>query len=425
MQMYEGLPIITNKATFEEQQGIPHHLLGFVGLNEEPWRVGLYKEKASQIIHEIRERGRLPIVVGGTHYYIQSLLIKDSLVTQQAEGNGEEVPTGLTNQEIDQSFPILAGPTSEMIQKLREVDPIMADHWHPNDRRKIRRSLEIFLLTGKKASDIYDAQKEERLQRKTIDPPEEKPVASETHEVGSPLLFWVHSEPEALKKRLDSRILKMIENGLLDEVRSMDKFLRDRLDNGIEVDRTRGIWVSIGYKEYEQYLDALATSSKSPSELSTLFAQAVEQMQAATRQYARRQTRWIRLKLMPALSEENVVEKLYLLDGTNLEDWKTSVLKPALDLTELFLSGEQLPAATTLSDAAKEILGEESLNVSPTTQIRRECELCHTIVVTEDQWQSHLKSRAHRRLTKKGLKDMRKGNFAQESSIASVAEETA
>jgi len=423
--MYEGLPIITNKATVEEQQGIPHHLLGFIGLDEEPWRVGLYKEKASQIIHEIRERGRLPIVVGGTHYYIQSLLFKDSLVTgQQDEEDGEDIQTGLTNQEIDGKFPILAGPTSEMIQKLREVDPVMADQWHPNDRRKIRRSLEIFLLTGKKASDIYNRQKEEKLKRKTSDLSGEKKPDIETYEIGSPLLFWIHSDSETLKNRLDSRIGKMITNGLVNEVKSMDKFLRDGLENGTEVDRSRGIWVSIGYKEYEQYLNALESASKTQPELDILFEQSVERMQAATRQYARRQIRWIRLKLMPALSDENIIDKLYLLDGTNLIDWPSAVLKPAIDLTESFLAGEQLIAPTSLSDAAKEILSGENMNASPTPPIRRECELCHTIVVSEDQWQSHLRSRAHRRLIKKGLKGTWIKRSAPESNIESPLQET-
>src|SRR5271168_1169210 len=160
MQMYDGLPIITNKITAEEQKGIPHHLLGSIAPDEEPWRVGMFKKKADQIIQEIRSRGRLPILVGGTHYYTQSLLFKDSLIDDKFYGE-EHVRTELSNEEILQKFPMLDGPTEAMIERLREVDPKMADRWHPNDRRKIRRSLEIFLLTGKKASDIYLKRKED------------------------------------------------------------------------------------------------------------------------------------------------------------------------------------------------------------------------------------------------------------------------
>ena len=213
MQMYDGLPIITNKITVEEQQGVPHHLLGFIALDEEPWRVGLFKKKASNVIQEIRSRGRLPIIVGGTHYYTQSLLFEDSLVNDQVDG-GDQVPTELSNQDISDKFPILDGPTETMIERLREVDPVMADRWHPNDRRKIRRSLEIFLLTGKRASDVYAEQLEIKSSNRKMESAEEGPSQS----ISDTLLFWVHSDSEVLKNRLDNRVDKMVKAGLLDEV---------------------------------------------------------------------------------------------------------------------------------------------------------------------------------------------------------------
>src|SRR5689334_20221731 len=74
MQMYKGLPIITNKLTTEEQRGIPHHLLGSIELHEDPWVVTQFKKEATRIISEIRGRGKLPIVVGGTSYYLDGLL---------------------------------------------------------------------------------------------------------------------------------------------------------------------------------------------------------------------------------------------------------------------------------------------------------------------------------------------------------------
>ncbi|KAG9246129.1 IPP transferase-domain-containing protein [Calycina marina] len=406
MQMYEGLPIITNKATLEEQKGIPHHLLGFISLDEEPWRVGLYKEKASKIIREIRSRGRLPIVVGGTHYYTQSLLFRNVLLPEQRKDgdDSEDIQYGFSTQEIDKKFPILAGPTEEMLQRLREVDPIMADQWHPNDRRKIRRSLEIFLMSGKKASDTYEDQRLEKVKRKTE--AENLNATDATREIGSPLLFWVHSEAEVLKQRLDARVHKMILSGLLDEVKSMDRFLRTKLDSGVEVDRTRGIWVSIGWKEYEPYLNA-AASSISPEMHEKLLEASLVLVQTATRQYARRQTRWIRGKLIPELLKEEILDKLYLLDGTNLQAWSDSVSKPALNITEAFLTGEPIPVPAELSDAAREILCQD-WPASPTSAVRHECDLCHVVVVVEDQWQKHLQSRTHRRMVRKGLASARR-----------------
>jgi tRNA dimethylallyltransferase len=398
MQMYDGLPIITNKVTVEEQQGITHHLLGIVALDDESWRVGKFKQRAGQIIREIRSRGRLPIVVGGTHYYTQSLLFADSLVTKQADSDEE---TELSNLEIFEKFPILSESAEVMLEHLREVDPVMAKRWHPNDKRKIRRSLEIFLLTGKKASEIYAAQNE----RKIIGTEEEIPPNGPGL-IDSTLLFWVHSDAEVLKARLDDRVDKMIEAGLLDEVKSMESFLQDIETSGINLDRTRGIWVSIGWKEFEPYLKALESGIACLEELQALYDLSVEQVQTATRQYARRQVRWIRLKLMPALLNEKALDKLYLLDGTDVAQWNDNVSNPAISITEKFLNEQELPAPHTLSAAAQEFLDPDSLEEKPAL-VFQECQLCCVATVTDDQWQAHLKSRRHRGVLKKKQKIQR------------------
>jgi tRNA dimethylallyltransferase len=394
MQMYDGLPIITNKITKEEQQGIPHHLLGFIALDEEPWVVGTFKKKASKIIQEIRSRGRLPIVVGGTHYYTQSLLFEDFLVSNQADGEGD-LQDLLPEQEISERFPILDGPTETMIAKLREVDPIMADRWHPNDRRKIRRSLEIFLLSGRKASDIYAEQKEAKASMSKA-----RPVEGESCRAFSDtVLFWVHSDSETLKRRLDNRVDKMLEAGLLNEVKSMNDVLGKQEASGITVNLTRGIWASIGWKEFEQYLAALKSNIESEAKLTELYDLSIEQTKTATRQYAKRQTRWIRLKLMPALSDHNALDQLYLLDGTESKLWVDNVANPAIGVTQSFLAGEELCSPLELSQAAKQLLTPEP--DSEDNLIRQECEICNTVCVGEDSWQAHLKSRRHRAHVKK------------------------
>ncbi|KAH7321725.1 mitochondrial putative tRNA dimethylallyltransferase [Rhexocercosporidium sp. MPI-PUGE-AT-0058] len=406
MQMYDGLPIITNKITLEEQQGIPHHLLGFIALDEEPWRVGMFKQKAGQIIREIRSRGRLPILVGGTHYYTQSLLFDETLVeTVRKDENG------LTNQEMAEKYPILEGSTEGMIARLREVDPVMADRWHPKDRRKIRRSLEIFLTTGKKASDIYAEQMERKTCNKAPNPGEEF-IAHPLVDSRSVLLFWVYAEPEILKKRLDARIDKMVSAGLLDEVKSMEVFLREQATSGIEVDRTRGIWVSIGYKEFEPYLKALYSGSASADDIQSSYELSIEQTKTATRQYARQQIRWIRLKLIPALSDVDAQKRLYLVDGSDVSQFSETVSQPALGIAESFLNGTERVPPHEVCGAAAQILDLEKDHVEPKDpHFRQECEICHMVAVTDIQWQTHLKSRRHRALLKKKQKNDRSGRF--------------
>ncbi|KAG4440241.1 hypothetical protein IFR05_004260 [Cadophora sp. M221] len=410
MQMYDGLPIITNKMTVEEQQGIPHHLLGFIALDEEPWRVGMFKQKAGQIIREIRSRGRLPILVGGTHYYTQSLLFDETLV-ESVSKDDDKIQSGLTNQETAEKHSILDGPTEDMILRLREVDPIMADRWHPKDRRKIRRSLEIFLTTGKRASDIYAEQMERKASSKES-PLENEFIAQPVVDSRSVLLFWVYAESEILKKRLDARIDKMVGAGLLDEVKSMEVFLEKQAISGVEVDRTRGIWVSIGYKEFKPYFQALDSGSASANSVQRAYELSIEQTKTATRQYSRQQVRWIRLKLIPALSDVDAQERLYLVDGSDVSRFSETVSQPAIGIAESFLNGAERIAPRDVSTAAAQILDPEKLPVeAKDPHFRQECEICHMVAVTDIQWQTHLKSRRHRALVKKKKKNERSGRF--------------
>ncbi|KAI9646740.1 Origin recognition complex subunit 2 [Ciborinia camelliae] len=413
MQMYEGLPIITNKITIEEQNGIPHHLLGFIPLDAETWTVGTFKKRASQIIQEIRSRGRLPIVVGGTHYYTQSLLFEDELVSGKASGEG--LDEQLSIEALSKQFPILDAPTEQILDRLREVDPLMAARWHPNDRRKIQTSLQIFLTSGKKASDIYKEQKETKaITQTTLDG---NSSSQSTFEIGSPLLFWVHAKSDALKLRLDKRVDKMIDVGLLDEVKSMEAIRQQYIRTGADLDLSRGIWASIGWKEFEQYLTALKNESESPKKEDILRDDSLDKMKAATRQYSKRQIRWISLKLIPKLVEENNLDKLYLFDGTDVSSWLENVSGPAINITQQFVLGNELPTPRELSDLAGEFLNpEKSLEHfrSKAHWVPKKCEICHTVIMTEGQGQVHSTTRAHRRMAKKLQRDGANGRSLDE-----------
>jgi tRNA dimethylallyltransferase len=419
MQMYDGLPIITNKITSEEQKSIPHHLLGIVGLDKEPWRVGLFKKKARSVIKEIRARGKLPILVGGTHYYTQSLLFEDVLISDAAHGE-EETGEELSREELNRRFPILERPTEEILERLRTVDPVMADRWHPNDRRKIQRSLEIYLMTGKPASKAYEEQQERkhlyRGDASNIEVPAEAEISPLLE---STLIFWVHADPEVLSKRLDERVEKMLKVGLINEVETLDKFLHEQTAAGVSVDRSSGIWVSIGFKEFEPYIEARKSNEMSSTELQALFAAVVERTKAATRQYAKRQIRWIRLKLLTALSKANSLTNTYLLDGSNLDHWSASVSGAAIDIVHKFLAKEELPAPHGMSQAATELLTPKrtfDLSDRRGLWIRHTCELCNMTAVTDEQWQRHIKGRGHRRAVKKASKNTSHGRSQGQSN---------
>ena len=404
MQLYAGLPVITNQITAQEQQGIPHHLLGSTGLHEQPWVVGTFVKKALGVIEEIRSRAKLPILVGGTHYYTQSLLFRDRL----AEGSQHDQEKAFVD-DTKEKWPMLKEPTEVLLEELRRVDPVMADRWHPNDRRKIQRSLEIYFQTCRKASNIYAEQREAKYQgidAANIDrssmPPDGLSMRFPT------LLFWVHSNTNALRHRLDGRVDKMLDHGLLEEVRTLSTFAQAQAEAGAAIDETRGIWVSIGYKEFKSYAKALEEGEVDEKGLEKLKAEALERTKIATRQYAKRQLSWIRIKLVNALAQADARENLYLLDSSDTSSFDNEVVDPALELTRNFFSSvSPMPEATSMSVIAADMLTPRrgyDLAATPDKWSRQHCELCGVTCVTEEQWAMHVKSKAHRKLVSKRKK---------------------
>lgn len=325
-------------------------------------------------------------MVGGTHYYTQSLLFQDALADEPE----------LNLNENSKPLPVLEEPTEVLHTKLREVDPIMADRWHPNERRKIQRSLEIYLRTGKPASQLY---KEQKLQRDAL-ADQANGAASDSLRFET-LVFWVHADKDVLHRRLDGRVDKMIARGLLSEVEQLNSFRQHQESStGTNIDQTRGIWVSIGYKEFLDYQSALSDHAKTASELEKLKISAIEKTQAATRQYANRQIKWIRIKLLNALIGAGQGGNTFLVDGSDISEWEDTVMKPALTVTERFLSGQSLPSPSTLSPAAAEMLTpkrEYDLGQRPDLWQKKVCEICGTTAITENDWNLHRQSRAHRR----------------------------
>ncbi|KAK0383753.1 hypothetical protein NLU13_9664 [Sarocladium strictum] len=390
MQLYKGLPIITNKIPENERKGVPHHLLDHISLEEEPWVVENFKREAERVIQEIRDRGNLPILVGGTQYYVNPLLFSD-VTLDYVEGDHST------------AFPILEESAEVMLEELRRLDPDIAQRWHPQDRRKIRRSLEICLQTGKPASFFYAEQKKRK----------EEAIKAGSSPPWQNLLFWVYAERETLIKRLDSRVDKMVEGGLLEEVGAL-RAVEDRLrQSNTSFDLSKGIWQSIGYKQFESYQTALASGTV-PEELHRLKAAALEDMKAATRRYANYQTKYIRGKQVPLLQEQGdaALDSLYVLDSTDVSQFKENVVQPAEKLLDQFLKGEPRPLPAELSKLAREVLMRVSEPQEKRTFSQIKCDLCGTVLMTEEAWQQHIRSRSHRRGVKK-----RKKEAAQASTI--------
>lgn len=415
MQMYDGLPIITNKVTPVEQRGVSHHLLGVVGLREQPWTVANFVLRASEVIAGIHKRGRLPVLVGGTHYYLQSLLFKSTVAAASDEKRASDAERDVEKHD-DPRWAILDASPAEMMAELKKIDPVMASRWHPNDARKIRRSLEIYLQTGRKASEIYAEQQSHKIgalaQGDNITQDDGRP--SQHGELVYPsLMLWTHTSRELLSSRLDARVDKMLESGLMQEVAELNS-TRDAIEaDGVDVDATRGIWVSIGYKEFEQYSAAKMYGSVDDKGLERLKQDAVERVKISTRQYAKNQIKWIRIKLANALRDGGADKALYLVETDELSSWDDKIMPAAAELVSSFLYGGQMPMPENTSETAKALLSPKQdydLGRRPDLWVSKTCEICNVTATTESLWQQHINGRAH----KGALRRLKKQNALPE-----------
>ncbi|KAI8348007.1 IPP transferase-domain-containing protein [Mortierella sp. GBAus27b] len=336
LQVYKGLDIITNKMPIEEREGITHHLMDFLPTDQE-YSVLDFKADALDMIKQIHSRKHMPVVVGGTHYYIQSLMWRDTLL--DTKKNAGTLSESQLEEQVDENEKFLReSDTPTLYRKLKEVDPLMANKWHENDRRKITRSLQVYFETGERQSDLIKKQHTspdgDRLRMPSC-------------------VFWVYSAPDILNARLDTRVDSMIKGGLFDEIKGMRKSV------GPDTDYERGIWQAIGYKEFDPYFTAVEEAIKNDQptdteELEALKAECTETMKARTRQYAKRQVLWIRNKFLPLCREKDV--KVFLLDATSLDTWKANVGDVAVKIAKDFFAGNTLPNPEDLNEYAKEML---------------------------------------------------------------------
>ncbi len=245
MQIYRRMTIGTAKPTPEEMQGIPHHMID-VAEPEENWSVARYVEEAAACVENILARGKLPVVVGGTGLYIDSLLSGRTFA-------GGPVNAAL-RQELSERYDEIGA--AGLLGELRKVDPERAEKLHPGDKKRIVRALEVFILTGK---TITEHDKE----TKAIPP-----------RWDAAKLALDFENRQDLYGRIDRRVDLMFEQGLMDEVRAL-------LSSGVP--DTCTAMQAIGYKEAV----AALRGACSAEEARTLIQQ-------ESRRYAKRQLTWFR-----------------------------------------------------------------------------------------------------------------------------------
>ena len=244
MQVYRYMDIGTAKITKEEMQGVKHYLVDEIEPSE-GFDVARFKSMATNAIQKIRENGHIPVVVGGTGFYIQAIT-KDIDFTQAEQEDGYR-------QELEQ---LAAEKGNEYLhQMLLNVDPVSAGEIHANNVKRVIRALEFYHQNQSPISAHNQEQKE--------------------HETPYNLAYFVLNVPrELLYKRIDDRIDEMLKEGLLEEVQKLK-------DMGYH----RGMvsMQGLGYKEILAYLDG-----EYPLE------EAVRILKRDTRHFAKRQLTWFR-----------------------------------------------------------------------------------------------------------------------------------
>ncbi|WP_042356647.1 tRNA (adenosine(37)-N6)-dimethylallyltransferase MiaA [Bacillus rubiinfantis] len=245
MQIYRGMDIGTAKIKTAEMEGIPHHLIDIKDPDER-FSVAEFQQLVRSKISDIASKGKLPIIVGGTGLYIQSVIYNYQfsdvvsnpplriLLEQRARELGPEV----------------------LHQELMRVDPSSASEIHPNNLKRVIRALEIYYSTGKTRNEFTDT--------------------AQSHSLYNTAIIGLTMEREQLYNRINYRVDLMLAEGLLEEVKQLhQRGLRD----GQSIQ-------AIGYKEIYQYLDGEVT-----------LEEAIEKLKQNSRRYAKRQLTWFRNKM--------------------------------------------------------------------------------------------------------------------------------
>ena len=244
MQVYKRMDIGTAKPTFDEMQGIPHHMID-VAEPDEDFSVSRYCCLASPIVDDIVARGKTAIIAGGTGLYMDSLIRGNAFAPFPATSVRERLEAQADSEGME-----------FMLNWLRSIDPEAAARLHLSDRKRVIRALEVYLETGQTIT--------EHNRKTQLIPPKYTPL-------------WLgldFADRAELYRRIDTRVDLMLEMGLISEIQGL-------LASGIPSKCTA--MQAIGYKEFVAALHGEET-----------IAQAAEEVKKSSRHYAKRQLTWFR-----------------------------------------------------------------------------------------------------------------------------------
>ncbi|CAH8486995.1 unnamed protein product [Schistosoma curassoni] len=439
LQLYSGIDIATNKISHVECLGVPHHLIGIYPPEfGHRYDVHSYRDICLPLIENIRNiRKKLPILVGGTHYYLEAILWQDFLASKRTIFDA----TSGFDSEVSFGHPL------ECYDLLRTLKPDVAAQLHPNNVRKVKKAL-LDVLKGsiqtKTQTELNENIENVDLGKQVLN------RSIKPRYPGESLILWLDCASDVLNTQLNKRVNRMLDSGLVDELDTfLDKVnvLPDRFSETETSDtpdiakRTRveklralfaqelesisdpmtrrGLLQSIGLKEFSDYL-ALLPEERDTIEANTLLKQATENVKTATRQYARRQVSWIRNRFLRRPVEGSIpVYRIDVTDFLNSESpdiWNKTIIAPTVRLVynELIKINDLLFENLKNNDYLKSLLdicpenscpkAESLLLPKSFTESNNNnnspfiCSICSNRIFTQiDGWEAHLKSRSHQK----------------------------
>ena len=244
MQVYKYMDVGTAKPDMEERAGIPHHLIDVIEPTDS-FSAAQYTQMAHRCIAEVHGKGKIPILVGGTGLYIDSVVYNINYGDSSAD---EALRRRLNGMADDMG-------NEHLHKMLAEIDPQSAEKIHPSDRKRIVRALEVYYHTGETMTEQKRKSRSEGI-----------PYSAE--------LYAIDTDRALLYERINKRVDIMLESGLIDEVKRLT-------DMGVNREMTS--MQGIGYKELIRYLDG---------EIS--IDTAIGMIKQGSRRYAKRQLTWFR-----------------------------------------------------------------------------------------------------------------------------------
>lgn len=273
MQIYKGMDIATAKPTEKEMRGVKHHMLSLID-TDAPYSAAQYQSDAAECIRDIHSRGKLPVIVGGTGLYIDTLIDNIKLSENSFDSELRDRLIERCENEGAQA----------LLDELKSIDPDYAQKLHPNNKKRIIRAFEIWYSTGKTVTEQNEASKRESPYNACF-------------------IGLDAENRDFLYDRINRRVDLMMENGLEEEAREY-----------LSKNNSKTSAQAIGYKELKPYFDGELT-----------LTEAVEKLKQATRNYAKRQLTWFR--------KNNRINWLYIDKYEN----KESLFEAAFSIANKFL----------------------------------------------------------------------------------------